>query len=218
LLFSILLGISIPVRTSALTIIAPSNKAIIESDIAVISGKVKVPGEDTVLIKVNGDQPSSYSVKKGAFSSVVKLRPGTNHIQIQTGAARDSLELEYRVGEGFDYYRYHAGYGDGDCDECHSTGAGWVTPIRQDKLCYSCHDSLPEAMFLHGPIAAGQCTICHDPHGSERRAFLTATDDFLCVQCHDQSSSSSHFQEAGIDQCLRCHDPHGTDKRFFLKK
>lgn len=218
LLPPLLLEAITPATAAALTIIAPSNRAVLENDKAVIAGKVRDPRQKTVLIRVNSDQPFSLPVRKGAFSSVVKLRPGTNNVQIQCGEEEDELTLEYKIGEGIEYYRFHAGYGEGDCGECHSPTTGWVTPTRQVKLCYSCHDSMDEAKFLHGPIAAGHCTTCHDPHGSKRRVFLMAEDDTLCEQCHAQSSSREHMAAPGKDQCLSCHNPHGAAKRFFLRE
>jgi hypothetical protein len=42
------------------------------------------------------------------------------------------------------------------------------------ELCYSCHDRVREQVgsssFIHGPVAAGFCIVCHDPHGANERS------------------------------------------------
>jgi predicted CXXCH cytochrome family protein len=110
---------------------------------------------------------------------------------------------------------YHPGYQDGDCSDCHEGKPGRIG-TRHSDLCHTCHDRKDAARFLHGPVAAGLCTYCHDPHGSAQKAFLTRTVWDLCVSCHDQPSSGDHLRRSAGRSCEGCHNPHGSGKKFFL--
>jgi predicted CXXCH cytochrome family protein len=67
-----------------------------------------------------------------------------------------------------------------------------------------------------GPLGTGQCSICHDPHGSSKPAFLVMSVRDLCVQCHAQSRSQAHIERRSSKQCPECHNPHGSDKQYLL--
>ncbi len=102
---------------------------------------------------------------------------------------------------------------DAACGNCHDPHAGHTAllPDREDRVCMSCHTQAVEAddgrripamertmkrAFLHGPIRAGECSPCHDPHAAPHPALLhqpvPATfyapfnvDDYeLCFSCH----------------------------------
>jgi predicted CXXCH cytochrome family protein len=83
-----------------------------------------------------------------------------------------------------------------------------------DQTCLTCHDkdvksddghvvkgmkaTLTQSAFLHGPIRAGSCSNCHDPHGAKHDSLLTKSfpTNFytpfklekyeLCFSCHEQ--------------------------------
>ena len=65
-------------------------------------------------------------------------------------------------------------------------------------------------------LGAGQCSICHDPHGSAHPAFLVMGVRPLCVQCHAQSRSQAHIDKSANKQCPECHNPHGSEKQYLL--
>ena len=111
--------------------------------------------------------------------------------------------------------RSHPGYEEGECSDCHEGEPGEIG-IRQSQVCHRCHDRMDAAKFLHGPVGAGMCTYCHNPHGSEEKAFLTQPVRKLCLSCHDQPSSEAHMQRSAGKRCEGCHNPHGSGKKFFL--
>jgi len=106
----------------------------------------------------------------------------------------------------------------GGCDRCHEHHFSNRKLLLRDtssSLCLSCHaktieagegraikglaEAMVEGAALHGPLARGRCSDCHDPHANERFRFLAesypegfysayAEDTYaLCFECHDSS-------------------------------
>jgi predicted CXXCH cytochrome family protein len=86
--------------------------------------------------------------------------------------------------------------------------------------------------FKHGPIDAGYCTLCHDPHASENAAWLRRPSWDLCTTCHEEKatgrhviagfkSNASHPTKQKRDParrgkrmtCVSCHAPHSAASR-----
>ncbi len=119
------------------------------------------------------------------------------------------------------------------CRACHRSDLAQtkiaVPSGRVETVCFSCHvnDSKWTGMgHIHGPVGTGDCTICHDPHGSDSE-FQLWTDGKakLCVVCHEDKkkyASSAETQKLKIHGILRargcvvCHSPHATEHRFQL--
>ena len=93
------------------------------------------------------------------------------------------------------------------------------------NLCYFCHkDKIGEFTkdYVHGPVAGGSCTICHNPHGSKFEKNLNNDVEILCGSCHaivdeieNKTYSHKPFQR-GL--CGKCHDPHSTNNKWVLVK
>jgi len=196
---------------AAIDVFAPRDGAVLGDAGVVLAGKSDSPG--TLAVKLNGKGLSNLNISYGYFSIPLTLQKGKNVVEITSRGQRMEVTYEYRDGGGT--YRLHAGYGEGDCSECHPGGPG-KRGGPDSALCHECHDRMDGARFLHGPVGAGQCTSCHDPHGSSFPSFTRAPGATLCVSCHDQPSSESHLK-AGLGQgCEKCHNPHGSAKKFFL--
>jgi predicted CXXCH cytochrome family protein len=211
---SLLLGVLEPMTAAAGTALtAPRDGAVLDTPTFTLSGTLEAGGS-SVKISVNGGPGKTVPVRGGVFASPVTLRPGRNTVTVTSpGGSREAV-YEYRAAGGPGTYRFHPGYEEGECAECHASLA--AAGRRHSDLCHSCHESKETAPFLHGPVGAGQCTFCHDPHGSPERAFLTAVGPGLCVSCHDQPSSRGHVRAGSGKSCEECHDPHGSQKKFFL--
>lgn len=85
-------------------------------------------------------------------------------------------------------------------------------------LCADCHDGrtapnpLEGLKWLHGPVAAGDCLTCHQPHHpTGRTAFLRRSGDALCTECHDNLAPTPGRAHSKLGQvsCLECHEAHG---------
>jgi predicted CXXCH cytochrome family protein len=104
-------------------------------------------------------------------------------------------------------------------------------------LCVKCHDKkLFEGKLVHGPVAAGMCTACHDPHASNNVGLLTKEPAALCLDCHAAVKKRPHlivgFSGGGHPlgdvkkanevadplrsgkpyYCVACHEPHRSDR------
>ncbi len=114
----------------------------------------------------------------------------------------------------------HPPYQDKQCKSCHdqSTMGKLIKP--QPDLCYQCHVNFDtKYKVLHGPVAGGQCTMCHSPHLSVNPDLLARTGQALCLYCHESGTVMETEAHKGIKEanCTECHNPHGGENRSFLR-
>jgi predicted CXXCH cytochrome family protein len=89
------------------------------------------------------------------------------------------------------------------CVQCHSPHASDIGKLLlkpEKETCLGCHANVvtSDMTVLHGPIAKGQCTACHDPHGASFPHLLAKefpgaiyvpyadTEYALCFSCHNR--------------------------------
>lgn len=127
---------------------------------------------------------------------------------------------------------------DGECLRCHDQANNFLPVQPFNNVCLSCHKTLEEdiskASYLHGPVGAGFCTICHSPHKSTDKTHLRRPVNKLCEQCHVSSDMGflyhqnsyikSHPVEAEAVKntgnelnCASCHNPHFSEDSMLLK-
>ena len=114
------------------------------------------------------------------------------------------------------------------CTNCHRMNADLTkerTGIYTDmNPCFLCHkDKIGEFAqdYIHGPVAGGTCTVCHDPHGSEFDANLRSPVPVLCLFCHtsmDEMVDPVQHKPFRDGKCVICHDAHATGNRWVLTK
>lgn len=114
------------------------------------------------------------------------------------------------------------------CTGCHRIGRDLTAAAAEvegmHNPCYECHRDkigLFAQDYVHGPVAGGTCTVCHDPHGSEFAMTLVRPVPVLCDGCHpDVSGATGSVQHYPFAQgwCVDCHDPHATNNRWVLTK
>lgn len=114
----------------------------------------------------------------------------------------------------------HYPYVEDACELCHDQQSMGSMVESQPGLCYNCHEDLGE-MFttLHGPVAAGYCTACHEPHRSKNEKLLRWTGDALCFYCHQEKRIRGLETHEGLEGmvCTDCHNPHGGEDRYIFQ-
>lgn len=98
--------------------------------------------------------------------------------------------------------------------------------------CLTCHQDTLSGEIRHGPVDAGLCTICHNPHGSGNPAWLRKPSWNLCVTCHAEKAGGRHVVSGFVSgnthptrdrrdpsrpgktmSCTSCHSPHSAATR-----
>jgi len=140
-----------------------------------------------------------------------------NKLMLVSGVARMCFECHDDIEEQVDEATTkHSPMSTGrSCTGCHLAHASSQKGLlgkSSIEICLDCHDktmttesgevaniaeSLKENPIQHGPIADGDCTICHDAHGTKTEALLAraypakfyspySEDAYgLCFDCHD---------------------------------
>ena len=141
---------------------------------------------------------------------------------VDTTAVADRRALEERLRRlrMGPQYVFHPPYQDRDCSSCHDIQAGNRLLSPQPDLCYGCHDDFRDSYeFLHGPVAGGYCTACHNPHMAKNPKLLFAKGQDLCLFCHEKRDVFANpvHLDIGETDCTECHNPHGGDDRLLLQ-
>jgi len=134
------------------------------------------------------------------------------------------------------------------CKACHDQIDASVAPHKSKgafakglsaeapALCTKCHENkLFQGKVVHGPVAAGKCLECHDPHASDSVGLLTKEPAALCLDCHSDVKKRPHvvvgFSGGGHPlgdakkpetvedplrpgkpfYCAACHEPHRSE-------
>lgn len=123
----------------------------------------------------------------------------------------------------------HGPAANGGCLDCHEVvakGQGVVSVALKAEGtdgCVSCHDDIKARLndkHVHAPVAAGECTTCHDPHSAPFRYQLKAEGNAACVLCHEDIGEDLKrpvVHKPTVD-CGTCHDPHGGQFRAQTKR
>jgi len=99
-------------------------------------------------------------------------------------------------------------------------------PQGNSELCLTCHADLEEEMgrkLVHGPVADGECTSCHDPHVARFEHLLRRESNRLCQGCHTNLRDELRLPvvhgalKAGGD-CVQCHSPHSSNHVGLLQE
>jgi predicted CXXCH cytochrome family protein len=72
---------------------------------------------------------------------------------------------------------------------------------------------------VHGPVAAGDCNICHNPHSADYPGLVELEGSDLCFLCHLDRQAQFELKykhQPAAEACNKCHNPHSTDFTFML--
>jgi DmsE family decaheme c-type cytochrome len=119
------------------------------------------------------------------------------------------------------------------CINCHAPHASPQGKLLKEPMlamCGRCHGDTvarqERSRTKHPPVADGECTACHSPHGSDNLFIINEPSYLeLCETCHEWQTHSTHpIGTEVIDprnknitlQCLSCHRTHGTEYKHFI--
>jgi len=185
-----------------------------EPVIPVVNGKAAAPLDGEMFLK-----------------GEVSLFTGLNLLQIGGKDLRvfvlpNAIMNSFRFPSGkegqdlvFQAYRLHPALDDG-CDGCHTLEGGTLKAKDQKEACYACHNDFAKAeggkkVFVHAPVAAGECTACHDPHFATLPKLQKIVKG--CLECHDPfPATGTVHAPVGAGECVACHSPHAGAARKQL--
>ncbi len=89
-----------------------------------------------------------------------------------------------------------------------------------------CHANIDKDKYVHGPVAAGECKMCHgetpEKHSKNPKKNNFAEIDNVaekCYACHDAFEAKKTTHAPVQDgECSSCHSPHGSPYKFQLLK
>lgn len=222
-----------------MTVVAPPDGAFVTEQTVFLSGFFKDP-KAAKEVKISGSgikvAKATIPVKNGSFGTLVTFRQGQNQITL-TGAGvttkinifytpKKSLKKGQKAPKGYKRFYVHSNAGVLNCKECHSFRRGKfnyprVIPARSNCTTGKCHsDKGKGAAHVHGPVGAGICISCHNPHGSNKPLEMERSGGDLCIVCHE--AKEKEFDKAVVhppveEGCVDCHDPHQSSMRFQLR-
>lgn len=196
--------------------VMPAAGAFIPSGLVVVAGRVP-PGAGFVNLLLDGAPVVEILREGDTFSAMLTPGPGAHTVQARAGELTANLAFAYGTGgRGLAPYRYHAPVLERRCAECHA-GVRRRGAMAEADTCKPCHRKLAMIYpYVHGPLAAGKCVVCHDPHGSKWPSLTVGETKAMCASCHDQPGSAEHVEKARTRVCYLCHNPHASMNRKFL--
>lgn len=112
------------------------------------------------------------------------------------------------------------------CIRCHGekTARSFSSEVQlvspTPLLCFECHDPPTfQEGWIHGPVAAGECVFCHEPHRSPYKYLLKRAQPAVCYQCHDSQAIAEieNHAKSTYTQCTDCHSGHASTAKYLLK-
>ncbi|MCX6273572.1 MAG: hypothetical protein NTU44_20580 [Bacteroidetes bacterium] len=183
--------------------------------------RLHLVGPVFILILVMGCSPKSGQHVLSFFFDGVPEYRNDSLVQHDSVVHPDSSEMarqEALLRES--RYKYHLPYYKQECSSCHDNELKNKLLQSQPGLCYTCHANFSEKfIYLHGPVAGGYCTACHEHHLSEIPKLLKRKGQDLCLYCHAMETLVNNEAHSGLAdmECTQCHDPHGGADRNMLK-
>ena len=109
------------------------------------------------------------------------------------------------------------------CDACHQeldpAAHTFQAPRTGKAMCDFCHQLELEGQYVHKPVAEGDCSQCHDPHGGENRFLLRGgAGAAACAECHGDVTEGMPEVHGPVaaGACTACHQSHSSDNPKLL--
>ncbi|MCA8960626.1 MAG: hypothetical protein KDC38_08945 [Planctomycetes bacterium] len=180
---------------------------------------LKVLAVTLVVLTIACNTERHYRILSFFFDGVP--RPGETPVQQKPVISPQFIRDEFS-GASVVNWPIHKPYLEKQCRKCHAQEQSFLITGPAGPLCEQCHDEfyakLDSSERQHGPAAAGQCLLCHDPHESQIDHLLVRDEPELCAFCHTDQTLwfRDDHPEVKDGACLPCHDPHAGD-RFLVR-
>lgn len=117
--------------------------------------------------------------------------------------------------------------GHADCRHCHQDDGktkshpqtGEKTFTLTPDSCLGCHQKITDYDYLHPPVAAGDCLVCHTFHSSNPALIAEGSEQVLCSKCHRPVTREGDTQlhgDVAKKKCTSCHTVHGSFFKHLL--
>ncbi|MFC1733804.1 cytochrome c3 family protein [candidate division KSB1 bacterium] len=161
---------------------------------------------------------SNYKVLSVFFDGVPN--PSTADSIARIDSINQTIELSLQsIEKAKSQFVFHPPYLEKYCASCHDQSYMGQFLETMPGLCYQCHENFGDLYkVMHGPVDAGFCSECHNPHMSKNESLLLRTGQELCLYCHSHADVFKNEVHADIENtdCTECHNPHGGDDRFIF--
>lgn len=162
-----------------------------------------------------------YKVKSFLFDGVpdpylVEVKIVSDSVLMADGSKVEQLKIIPVTKNGINV---HEPYKKRECSKCHDRDLMNNTRIPLPELCFECHEDFSKRYkVLHGPVASGDCTECHNPHQSKFNNLLTWSGQDICLHCHEMERIfiDKIHKDITDTSCTECHNPHGGDNINLL--
>ncbi|HEY5997981.1 MAG TPA: C25 family cysteine peptidase, partial [bacterium] len=194
----------------------PPEGAVIAAGQTVVAGTVA--NRSLVEVRVStGRETFAAPVVRGGFVARVRLAPGATTVTVAAGGREVPLRLVARPASAT--WTPHLTNDAAQCAVCHPGWErdGFFVGMAPGETCQRCHARVDTLPRRHEPAALGECTACHDPHGTPS-ARAARRDGERCGTCHDPAAAARHLYESNIGRasaitaCGDCHDPHQSTR------
>lgn len=179
-----------------------------EPVLPVVNGKTAPPLEGETLLKGEVLLSTGLNLLEvGGKNRRVFVLPNAIMTSFRFPSGKEGEDLVFQA------YRLHPALDDG-CEGCHVQEGGKLKAKDQKEACYGCHNDFTKAeggkqLFVHAPVASGECTSCHDPHFATRPKLQKLEKG--CGECHDPVPlSGTVHAPVGAGECTACHSPHAS--------
>lgn len=173
-----------------------------------------------LLFLASCDEVERHKTLTFFFDGVPPLRTETP--DVQTADLKDD-----RTGDKAPAGGWHIHEPLKNCTLCHgevrransSRKVQLVAEVPQ--LCYGCHKKYSALQaWVHGPVATGNCLLCHEPHKTKSESLLRKPVPELCYLCHEEQAIRliQNHGEASYARCMDCHEGHAGAARGLLRQ
>lgn len=81
----------------------------------------------------------------------------------------------------------------------------------------TCHATMGKDKFVHGPVAVGNCTTCHQAEGKHKFTAIKNAG-LYCYKCHDRlDTKKAPHKPVREGNCTQCHNPHQSPYKYQLR-